>query len=137
MGLASQATKGDLTKCDTCLRERADEIRNKDSVYSQMDVDIPPKFANGQQDITHFIRRNFTYPEEAAMEGIEGTVIISYEIDEQGKIDNIKIVKGVGYGLDEAAIELIKKMPNYEPAKLNSRNVRTKLTIPVKFQLYK
>ena len=57
-----------------------------------------------------FISENLKYPEEAIKNKIEGTVVIKYAIDYQGKVKDVKVIKGLGYGCDEEAIRVIKKL---------------------------
>ncbi|HMY59708.1 MAG TPA: energy transducer TonB, partial [Pseudomonadota bacterium] len=53
--------------------------------------------------------RGVPYPEEARAKGIEGNVILRVSVTESGKVHDVKVIKGLGYGLDEAAVAAIRK----------------------------
>ncbi len=57
-----------------------------------------------------FIDENLKYPEEALHQRIEGTVHLEYVVNGLGKIVNVKLLEGIGYGCDEEAIRLIKSL---------------------------
>ena len=74
------------------------------------------------------------YPEKAKSLGIEGKVILEVDIDENGVIKSIKIIKSVGYGLDESAIETVKQY-KFSPGEINGIKVPVKILLPINFQL--
>lgn len=81
------------------------------------------------------IQRNVKYPEIAQEAGIEGTVVVQAFVNEFGRVTECVILKGVpNTGLDEAAIEAIKKT-KFKPAKQRDRNVGVYISIPVIFKL--
>lgn len=83
-----------------------------------------------------FIQTNLKYPKEALEQKIEGEVKASYDVDGLGRIRNIKIVEGLGYGCDEEVIRLVE-MLKYEKAFNKGRNVTLHRTIKVDFRLPK
>ena len=93
-----------------------------------------PKFKG---DFTDFISRNITYPAIYREANIEGTVYASFIIEPDGTVSSITILKGVA-GADDLSTETInvlKKMPNWEPGQQNGHPVRVQLNLPVKFQV--
>ncbi len=74
------------------------------------------------------------YPELARKAGIEGTVLIKILVDKQGRVRDAILLRGVGAGLDEAALEAIRKWV-YTPAIQNSRPVAVWVAQPVLFRL--
>ena len=80
-----------------------------------------PIYPGGKEAFKKFISDNLKYPKEALDNKIEGTVIAKYAIDYQGKVSDIKIIKGLGYGCDEEAkrvIAMLKFEIPKEPRKL-------------------
>lgn len=100
-------------------------------------VEQQPQFPGGIAEMMTFIKKNINYPREAANMGIEGKVIVGFEVAKDGKIDRISVLKGIGYGCDEEAVRVVKMMPNWEAGRMNGRSVKVKMTIPIKFQLSK
>lgn len=100
-------------------------------------VEIMPSFPGGFKGLQQFFDDNLQYPETASSEGVEGTVNVSFVVDEKGKLTSPGIVgEKQGYGLDEEALRVVKKMPAWNPGRLKGNNVKTKFTLPVKFVLY-
>ena len=85
-----------------------------------------PKYPGGHKDFESFIYKNLKYPKAALEKGIEGVVFLHYDVDDNGKVSNIIIEKGVGYGCDEEAIRLVGliKYP-----KIKNRGVRVKTSM--------
>jgi protein TonB len=82
-----------------------------------------------------FLQENIYYPSGAKDAAIEGTVYVTFTVGKDGTLSDIKVKKGLGMGLDEAAIEGVKKMPKWTPARQNGSPTRLSKTIPVKFKL--
>jgi protein TonB len=74
------------------------------------------------------------YPDEARRAGIEGTVTLSITVDNEGRVVAAKIVKGQGYGLDEAALTAIKRF-RFKPAVKNGEAVSTEMKYSYTFLL--
>lgn len=80
------------------------------------------------------LQRNIVYPEIARLAGIEGRVIVQFVIDQRGNVINPVVVRGIGGGCDEAAIEAVKKA-KFTPGMQRGRPVRVSYTLPVTFRL--
>ncbi|HEX2984423.1 MAG TPA: TonB family protein [Ignavibacteriales bacterium] len=79
------------------------------------------------------IQRNLKYPELAERANVMGEVSVRLYINEYGSIDNAEIIKGIGMGCDEAALEAIKKA-TFLPGRFLGRNVKSQIVIPVEFK---
>ena len=100
-----------------------------------IDVNKSPKFPGGNESWDTWFNDNFVYPEKAINSNIQGTVTASFEVSADGSISNIKIVNGVNRILDDEVIKLIKKMPKWEPANEDGKNITSIVTLPVIFSL--
>ena len=94
-----------------------------------------PSFIGGYKEMQLFILKNIVYPREAQNMGIEGKVYVEFIVDQTGTLSNFTVKKGIGYGCDEAAVTVMKKMPKWEPAKVNGRAVKLKTSVPIVFKL--
>lgn len=81
------------------------------------------------------ISKNIQYPAQAVEKKVEGTVVVGCIVTETGKIEEPRIIQGIGFGCDEEAIRLVKLLPNIASAKYQGRPVIAFATIPVKFFL--
>lgn len=98
-------------------------------------VDQMPQFPGGEREMLRFIKNNLRYPLSAQDNGVQGTVIINFVVDREGKIINVKIVKGIGYGCDEESLRVIQKMPPWNPGKQRGQAVLVSFTMPIRFVL--
>ncbi len=77
---------------------------------------FPPMFPGGEAGLMNAIKHSIRYPEEELAWGIEGTVLLRFTVTEDGRTENIKIVKGANPAFDKEAVEVIKKLPRFNPA---------------------
>ena len=105
----------------------------KDSIYTI--VDELPKFPSKYGDLKNYISKHLTFPEVFAESCIQGKVYVKTVITSKGEIKNIEILRGVDPLLDNEALKVISRLPEFEPAKLNGKAVNVYFIIPVKFIL--
>lgn len=98
-------------------------------------VDEMPQFKGDSTALTKFISDNVVYPEEAKKNKVSGRVYISFTVEKDGSVTEGKVLRGIGFGCDEAALNVIKKMPKWIPGKQNGRLVRVTYTMPVFFDI--
>lgn len=94
-----------------------------------------PEFPGGERAFAKYLSRNLKYPYSAAESNITGRVWVSFIIERNGTLSNIKVVRGIGGGCDEEAVRVLKKAPAWSPGVQNGRPVRVAYTIPIHFQL--
>lgn len=78
--------------------------------------------------------KKLSYPEQAKKKNIEGKVLVKILVDENGNIDATNVIKGIGYGCDEAA-EKAARSCKFTPAKKDGKNVKAQVVLPVQFKL--
>lgn len=94
-----------------------------------------PEFPGGYSALTEWIDDNLKYPVEAAMDGIEGRVIVQFIVRPTGKIVDAKVVRGIAPSLDKEALRLINIMPNWIPGRQKGKAVNVRYTLPITFKL--
>ena len=116
--------------------------------------EVMPEFPNGQDGLVKYISSNLRYPIWAMEEGIEGIVVIGLIIGTSGQVIDAVVLKSCSVefpgdvpspkvedklrlyeGLDQAALYLVKNMPNWQPGLVNGQAVNTKISIPFTFKL--
>src|SRR3972149_8904514 len=80
------------------------------------------------------IQKNIRYPQLAKLAGIEGKIYVLAFIDEDGNVANARVIKGIGAGCDEAALEAVK-VSKFTPARNNGKPVKVQVAIPIVFKL--
>ncbi|MGD9492470.1 MAG: energy transducer TonB [Bacteroidales bacterium] len=97
--------------------------------------EIQPEFPGGPDALMEFLARNIKYPVNARENNIQGTVYVTYIIEPDGKVTNIKVVQGIGGGCDEEAIRVVSIMPQWKPGMQLNKPVRVQFTLPIRFIL--
>jgi protein TonB len=100
-------------------------------------VEKQAEFPGGPTEMMKFIQKNLVYPEIAQENTIEGTVVVEFIVEKDGSIGNIKVIKDIGGGCGDAAVNVMKKMPKWNPGKQRDNPVRVKMKAPIKFRLSK
>mgnify|MGYP003450965899 FL=1 len=112
------------------------------NAYSQSDdadndvynmVDQSAKFQDGYNSIIKFVQQNIKFPAEAQENNVHGKLMVSVVVEKDGSLSDIKIKKGLGYGLDEEIVRIIKMMPKWQPAQHKGKAVRQSQTIMIPF----
>ncbi len=100
-----------------------------------MVVENMPEFPGGDLGLMKFIQKNVRYPAIAKEYNITGKVYVSFIVDKQGNVTNVKIVRGVDKNLDAEAVRVVSSLPKYKPGKQRGKAVRVMFTIPINFTL--
>ncbi len=96
------------------------------------------EFPGGGPAFRYFIEKNMIYPPLAKANKIEGKVFVTFVVDKKGVVKHPAIHKSLGYGCDEEAIRLVKKMPKWKPGIWYDDNpVHTRVTTSIPFVLPK
>ncbi|MCL3853760.1 M56 family metallopeptidase [Parabacteroides sp. GYB001] len=104
-----------------------------DKVYEV--VDVMPEFPGGQNELLKYLARNIKYPEESVKNKEEGRVSLTFIVNKDGSISDVKVVRNATPALDAEAIRIVKSMPNWTPGKEKGKDVRVAYTVPVTFRL--
>ena len=110
------------------------EIEEDDDEFFMV-VENMPEFPGGDLGLMKFIQKNVRYPAIAKEYNITGKVYVSFIVDRQGKVTNVKIVRGVDKNLDAEALRVVSLLPKYRPGQQRGKAVRVMFTIPINFTL--
>ncbi len=105
----------------------------EDTVYQI--VEEMPKFPGGEKALMDYVSNNVKYPEEAKNKNIAGRVFVSFVVEKDGSIGEVKVLRGIGGGCDEEAARVINSMPKWKPGKQKGEAVRVSYQIPIYFKL--
>lgn len=101
----------------------------------QTSVQEMPQFPGGDAELFAFLHKNLRFPKEAKELEISGAVYVTFVVELDGSITDVKIERGIGSYCDDEAIRLVKSMPNWTPGKQNNVPVRVQYVLKVKFTL--
>jgi protein TonB len=105
----------------------------KDDIF--LSAEQMPEYQGGVAALSKFLQKNLRYPSTAANNGIGGRVYIQFIVGKDGSINQVDVLRGLGFGCDEEAQRVIKLMPRWNPGKQSGRAVSVKFTLPISFQL--
>lgn len=98
-------------------------------------VEIQPEPPGGLAAFMKWVGENYKYPQAAIEAGVNGQVQISFVVERDGSLTDIKVVRDLKYGTGEAAVELLKKAKKWSPGIQNGRPVRVAYTLPIRLNL--
>jgi len=104
-----------------------------DRIYDM--VETRAQFPGGEQACYKWIAEHQQYPVKAMEEGIQGRVMVSFVVNTDGSIGDIKVTRSPSPVLSKEAIRVVNTMPKWIPAKQGGKAVRSRFTIPVMFKL--
>ncbi len=106
---------------------------DKNGVYQI--VEEMPQYPGGEQALLKYVSDNITYPQEAKDKEIQGRVFVSFVIEKDGSVNEVKVLRSIGGGCDEEAVRVIKGMPKWKPGKQEGKPVRVSYMMPINFKL--
>ena len=98
-------------------------------------VEEDPEFPGGLSALSQFIADNIKYPQLAKENNITGRVFVSFVVEKDGRVGQVKILRDIGGGCGNEAVRVVKLMPKWKPGKQRGKPVRTQFNLPVNFDL--
>ncbi|HKK10547.1 MAG TPA: energy transducer TonB [Bacteroidales bacterium] len=98
-------------------------------------VEEDPGFPGGEQARMQYLANNIEYPQLARENRIQGTVYVTFVVEKDGSVTDVRVLRGIGGGCDQEAIEVVKNMPKWKPGKQRGKPVRVQFNMPIRFTL--
>jgi protein TonB len=98
-------------------------------------VEQDPEFPGGMEALLKYLAQNIKYPQLARDNGITGKVFVTFVVERDGSIANVKLLRDIGGGCGAEAIRVVKSMPKWNPGKQRGKAVRVQFNLPVNFTL--
>ena len=129
-GFADKTLTVDIAESQTTdLSGKLDETKNI------VLVEDPAHFPGGDDELFKFLAKNIVYPKSAIEKDLQGTVVVGFDVEKDGTLSNIRILRGMDPDLDKEALRVVGLMPNFIPGNQNGINVKQPFALPVKFKL--
>ena len=123
----------------TMAKARANTLVVKPSsepgVVSFAAVEKLPSFPGGEEGFANYLAKSIRYPKEAKDNKFTGRVIVTFIVEKDGKLTNIKVLRDIGGGCGPEAVRVLEESPNWNPGLQNGKPVRVSYTMPVNFTL--
>ena len=110
--------------------------KDKNGIYENAESN--PAYPGGERAIESYIYNHLKYPRAALNSNTQGTVHISFVVNQNGSVSNAQVTgKSLGHGLDEEARRVVSSMHGWRPATVKGRPVKARITLPITFRLGK
>ncbi|MRX40459.1 energy transducer TonB [Flavobacterium sp. LC2016-23] len=106
-------------------------IQEDNNVYNTAGIEVKPDFPGGIEKFYKFVGNNYKTPEE---EGLKGKVYVTFVVEKDGSLTDIKVLRDIGYGTGAEAIRVLKKCPKWTPGEQNGKKVRVLYSLPITIQ---
>ena len=103
----------------------------ENSIYNVSGVEMKPEYPGGLKEFYNYIGKNYKTPD---VKGLNGKVIVTFVIEKDGSLTDIKVIRDIGYGTGEEAIRVLKECKKWIPAEQNGQKVRVQYTLPISIQ---
>jgi len=130
---ADQETEIEVYIAEPILDFEEEDIAEEEQVF--VIVESMPSFPGGEVARIKYLNKNIKYPNLSRESGIQGRVFLTFVVEKDGSISNVKILRGIGGGCDEEAIRVIQNMPKWIPGKQRNIPVRVQFNMPIRFVL--
>ncbi|MFV8344287.1 energy transducer TonB [Flavobacterium sp. XS2P39] len=108
------------------------EVVEEDTqIYNTAGIEVKPDFPGGMEKFYKFVGSNYQTPEE---EGLKGKVYVTFVVEKDGSLTDIKVIRDIGYGTGKEAIRVLKKCPKWTPGEQNGKKVRVLYSLPITIQ---
>lgn len=98
-------------------------------------VDEAPSPSEGILEWNKYLSKSIKYPHSARESKTQGTVVVGFKVKEDGSIDDVEIIRGIGGGCDQEAVRVIAEGPTWAPGKVGDQPVTTQISLAVRFVL--
>lgn len=98
-------------------------------------VEDDPEYPGGLEALSQFIAANIKYPQLAKENNITGRVFVTFVVEKDGRVTDVKVLRDIGGGCGAEAVRVVKSMPRWKPGKQLGKPVRTQFNLPVVFNL--
>jgi len=97
-------------------------------------AEVMPDFVGGRTALQRYLQKHLRFPAAARAAQVSGRVFVSFVVQTDGSIGEVQVLKGLGYGTDEAAARVVREMPAWTPGLQNRHAVPVRFTLPITFQ---
>ncbi|GIZ09158.1 energy transducer TonB [Flavobacterium sp. UMI-01] len=109
----------------------AQVVEEDTQIYNTAGIEVKPEFPGGMDKFYAYVGKNYRAPEE---EGLKGKVYVTFVVEKDGSLTDIKVLRDIGYGTGAEAIRVLKKSPRWNPGVQNGKPVRVLYSLPITIQ---
>ena len=113
-------------------KEPETPVGPEDKIYSTAGIESRPDFPGGITEFYKFVAKKYKVPNVKG--GLSGKVFVTFVVEKDGRLGDIKVIRDIGYGTGEEAIRMLKKCPKWIPGQQMGKPVRVLYSLPINIQ---
>jgi protein TonB len=106
-------------------------VEEDNQIYNTAGIEVKPDFPGGMDKFYKYVGNNYQTPDE---EGLKGKVYVTFVVEKDGSLTDIKVIRDIGYGTGKEAIRVLNKCPRWTPGEQNGKKVRVLYSLPITIQ---
>ncbi|MFE3847379.1 energy transducer TonB [Flavobacterium sp. LB3P45] len=106
-------------------------VEEDNQIYNTAGIEVKPEFPGGMDKFYSYVGKNYQTPEE---DGLKGKVYVTFVVEKDGSLTDIKVIRDIGYGTGKEAIRVLNKCPRWNPGEQNGKKVRVLYSLPITIQ---
>ena len=107
------------------------DVVDDNNIYNTAGIEVKPDFPGGMEKFYKYVGNNYRTPEE---EGLKGKVYVTFVVEKDGSLTDIKVVRDIGFGTGKEAVRVLQKCPKWNPGEQNGKKVRVLYSLPITIQ---
>lgn len=100
-------------------------------------IQVDPEYIGGKIALMSYLQKNLRYPENALLNGLEGTVLVRFTVTAEGNVEQVKVIKGFNTDCDTEAVRVVQSMGKWKPGTFDGKNIHVVFKLPITFKLSK
>ncbi len=113
-------------------QESTEKKSSNERIYTSVEVML--EFPGGEAALMNYLVKNIKYPSDAQDAKIQGKVFLTFVVSDEGKVKQVKVLRGLGASIDAEAIRVVQEMPDWKPGTMNGKPVNVQYNIPINFR---
>lgn len=132
--MSSFARQEEATNIEiTPVKIEEEEEEDEQEIFQVVEND--PEFPGGVDAMYKYLAQNIKYPQLARENNITGRVYVTFVVEKDGSVTNVRVLRDIGGGCGQEAVRIVKAMPKWTPGKQRGKAVRVQYNLPVNFSL--
>lgn len=115
----------------TQIQAQEEQTEINENIYNTAGIQVQPEFLGGMAEFYKYIGKNYKTPN---VKGLKGKIFLTFIIEKDGNLSDIKVIRDIGHGTGEEAIRVLKACPVWKPGEFNGEKVRVQYSLPITIQ---
>lgn len=115
---------------DEAVAPPMESSQKSSHIYSMAEIEVRPDFPGGLHKFYEFFEKTYVTPK--GTENLKGKVFVTFVVDTDGSLTDIRVLRDLGNGTGEEAVRVLKSCPNWIPGQQNGKKIRVQYSLPLR-----